>query len=1033
MSITRASIEKNRITITILAVVLLGGMMAYVNLPRAEDPGFIIRTAVVQTIFPGASPKRVEMLVTDKIEKAVQEIPELDFVSSQSRNGLSLIFVNIKEKYKKMRPIFDNLRRKVNKVKGDLPDGIIGPIVDDEFGDVFGIVFSITGEGYSYAELKEVADQVRDELLLIGDVAKVEIHGAQEERVFMEYNNARLAELGLTAGRLNNILVTENIIIPGGEVFTSDEQIAIEPSGNFRTLEDLKRTIIKLPGRKDLIYLGDIADIHRGYIDPPSRIMRANNTPCLGVAVSMREGGNIIALGTQVQAKLDYFHSTYPIGIEFDNIAFQPASVSTYVNNFVENLLQSVVIVTLVMLLFLGLRTGIIVAALIPMAMFGSLMLMQFLDIGLDMVSLASLIVSLGMLVDNAIVMSESIMVKMGRGKTRLDAAVESANELRIPLLVASLTTSAAFLPIFLAKSMVGEYTNSLFKVVTLTLLCSWILAITMIPMLCYYFLKIKETKQTEAYSSKTYRWYRASLSYLLRHRGLTLWAIVVIFFLVMGMGGYVQQKFFPDSDKAIGNIHLTFPKGTPITKTEAMVKKVDAFLERELLVKKGEDKEDGDREGVVSWASFIGYGGMRYVLAHTPEIATPSYSFILVNTTSDGYVPELKRRVEAFCIENFPDIDVKVKLIPTGPPVSAPISVRLKGRDQDKLFTIVEQVKEKLKSLKGSRNVTDDWGMRTKKIVVAINRARARGAGITNQDVAISLYTIFSGLQLSEFREDDKIIPITLRTALADRKDIGKLETMNVFSQMTGLSVPLKQIADIRLVWEPSQILRRDRLPTVTVSSELEAGLTAQEINLQLIPWLEELSGEWEIGYSFDVGGESEQAEKSNQSIMVQLPIAGFIIFLLIVLQFNSFRKTFIVLVTIPLGVIGVILGLLCTGSYFGFMTLLGVVSLAGIVINNAIVMLDRIRLEIEEHGLEPRRAIIEAAQLRFRPILLTTITTMGGLFPLWLGGGPMWEPMAIAIIFGLGFATVLTLGVVPVLYAKLFKVDYKGYTYPG
>ncbi|NIM15857.1 MAG: MMPL family transporter [Candidatus Aminicenantes bacterium] len=1024
MNITRQAIEKNRITITILVVLVLAGLQAYKNLPRAEDPGFTIRMAVVQTFYPGASPQRVEMLVTDKIEKAIQEMPELDFVTSQSRNGFSLIFVAFKQKYKHMRPIFDKLRRKVERVTPGLPEDIIGPIVDDEFGDVFGIIFTLTGEGYTYAELKDVADQVRNELLMVPDVAKVEIHGAQEERIFVEYNNARLTDLGISPYQLKMMLESRNIIIPGGEVFTDDEQIALEPSGNFESVEDLKRTIINIPGRKDLLYLGDIARVYRDYIDPPARIMRTSNVPCLGLAISMREGGNIITMGEAVKEKLDYLQSIYPIGIEFDTVAFQPDVVQKKVNEVVVSLLQSICIVTLVMLLFLGLRTGIVVATLIPMAMLSTLFLMRFLGIGMDQVSLSSLIIALGMLVDNAIVMSESIMVKIQNGSSRMDAAVESAKELRVPLLVASLTTSAAFLPIFLAKSGMGEYTGSIFKVVTLTLLCSWLLAITMTPMLCYMFIKIKSSKKqktgADQHSSPIYRKYRSFLSLALRHRGLTVLAVILIFFIVMTAGGFVPVMFMPPSDKAIVNIQLEFPRGTPIEKTKKMVKQIDAFIEKEL--KAGEGRE----EGFVNWASFIGYGGTRFVLTYTPKLASPEYAFILGNTTSAEVIPEIAAKLEAFCMEKFPDLSASVKPLELGVPVGKPVVVRVQGREMDRLFAIVDEVKAKMEEIQGTKNIEDDWGFRTKKLVVDINQARARKAGVSNQDVALSLYTILSGLKVTEFREKEKVIPITLRTVAADRKDIGKLETIDVYSQLTGRSVPLKQIGDIRLQWEPSQILRKNRLLTVAVSTDLQPGVTAAEVNSELVPWLKEKSKDWELGYSFEVGGESEEADKANQAIGEQLPIAGLIILLLLILQFNSFRKTFIILVTIPLGVIGVIIGLLITGSYFGFMTLLGVVSLAGIVINNAIVMLDRIRIEIEEEGLSPREAVIEAAQLRFRPILLTTATTIGGLLPLWFGSGPMWEPMAIGIIFGLLFGTLLTLVVVPVLYSLLFKVKY-------
>ncbi|MCP4221348.1 MAG: efflux RND transporter permease subunit [bacterium] len=1021
MNITRFSIEKNRITITVLLVLLLGGMMAYKNMPRAEDPGFIIRVAVVQTFFPGASPKRVEMLVTDKIEKTIQEIPELDKVTSQSRNGFSLIFATFKAEYKHMQPIFDKLRRKVDKARPDLPDGIKGPFVNDEFGDVYGIVATLTGEGYTYAELKKVADQVRDEFLMVDEAAKVEIHGAQEERVFVEYNNARLSELGISPYYLKNILESRNIIIPGGEIFTADEQIALEPSGNFESVEELKRTIIHLPNRKGLLYLEDIARVYRGYVDPPSKKMRASNVPCLGLAISMKEGGNIVKLGDKIREKMDYIRSIYPIGIEFDFVAFQPETVRVKVNDFVMNLAQSVFIVTIVMLIFLGLRTGLVVASLIPMAMVTTFMLMNIFNIGMDTVSLASLIVALGMLVDNAIVMSESIMVKMENGASRMDAAVDSATELKIPLLVSSMTTSAAFLPIFMAKSEVGEYTGALFKVVSLTLLASWVLAITMIPMLCFIFLKVKkkDSAADDAHSGPIYEYYRKFLHFLLKHRVLSMVSIVAVFIITMSLFGFVEQKFFPDSDKSVIKINLEFPKGAPLAKTEAMVKRVDAFIEKELKV----NKELKRTEGVTNWADFIGYGGTRFVLAHTPQLASPEYAFLLANATSSGIFGEVRDKLEAFCMKEYPDLSVSVKRLQSGPEVKKPVEVRIIGRDVDELFAIADKIKAKLKTFTGPRNIKDDWGLRTKKLVVDINQARARKAGVTSQDVALSLYTIFSGLKVTEFRENENVIPVTLRTVAGDRKDIGKLETIDVYAQMTGRSVPLKQIGDIKLVWEPSQILRKDRLLTATVSCELEPGITAASINAQIEPWLNEIKKDWALGYSYEMGGEMEKSGEANAAIGDQLPFAGFIIFLLIVMQFNSFRKTFIILVTIPLGLIGVVIGLVVMDSYFGFMTLLGVISLAGIVINNAIVLLDRIRIEEEENGRSPGEAIMEAALLRFRPILLTTATTMGGLFPLWFGGGPMWEPMAIGIIFGLGFATVLTLGIVPVLYAMLYK----------
>ncbi len=1023
MSITRAAIEKNRVTTAALLVIGVAGIGAYFSLPRAEDPGFIIRTAVVQTIFPGASPERVELLVTDKLEKAIEEMPEIDYLRSETKTGISVINVNIQPQYKDMRPIWDKLRRKVDRVVPDLPEGIIGPTVNDEFGDVFGTIITITGEGFTYAELKDVADDVRDDLLRIDEVAKVDIFGAQGEQVFVEYQNARLAELGLSPIQLQSILEARNIIIPGGSVTTGDERIALEPSGNFESVEELRRSVINLPGRRDLVYLEDIATIHRGYIDPPRSLARATGRPALALAISLREGGNILRLGEQVRALHQTLSARYPIGVDFDVVAFQPDYVDRKVSDFVGSVLQAIGIVVIVMLAFLGLRTGLVVSSLIPMAMVMALLLMSLLGIGLDQMSLASLIIALGMLVDNAIVMSESIMVQMAEGKSRLEAAVGSANELRIPLLTSSLTTAAAFLPIFLAKSNAGEYTAPIFKVVTITLLSSWILALTMIPLLCYRFLKVPARKSDDGYHSTFYTRYRAVLLWMLQHRGRTVAGVAVLFFLAMSAMRWVPNIFFPPGDRAMITGEIRLPTGSPIERTSSAIQAIEGFLGDSLMAT--------DAGGVVNWAAFIGEGAPRYILPYSPEPPTPDFAYLLINTTSREAVDSLALRLNRYVSDWLPDVTAKFRPVPLGPPVKWPIEIRLSGREPDRLFQIVEQIKAQVAATPGTKNVRDDWGRRTKKILVRVNQPRARRAGVSSRDVAISLQTVLSGFATTEYREGDKVIPVTMRSVQADREDLGKIEGLNVFAQATGRSVPLKQVADLEVSWQPAKIVRRDRVWTVAIQAELEPGLTATEVNAQLEPWLEQQHAAWGQGFQYAVGGEDEEAAKSQASIAAQMPIAALIIILLLVGQFNSFRRPAIILLTIPMGLIGVVIGLLLARSYFGFMTLLGVISLAGIVINNAIVLLDRIKLEIEQNGLDPRRAVVEAAQRRLRPILLTTATTVGGLLPLWLGGGPMWEPMAIAIIFGLIFATGLTLGLVPVLYALFFRVSFEGFRY--
>jgi multidrug efflux pump subunit AcrB len=1021
VSITRAAIEKNRITAVAVFFVLVGGLSTYSGMPRAEDPGFTVRVALVTTVFPGASPERVEQLVTDKIEKVVQEIPELDEVVSESRTGVSVIYVMIQNRYDDMEPIWTRLRRKIDRVVAQLPEGCFPPVVNDEFGDVFGTLLTVSGEDFSYAELKSVADEIREELLRLDDVAKVEIHGAQDERVFVEYNNARLAELGLSPGQLRQLLESQNIVIPGGVVHTAAEQITLEPSGAFDSVEDLRRTVITLPGSSELVYLEDLAAVRRGYIDPPRTKAFSSGAPSLLLAISLREGGNILTLGEGVRDVYRRAQATYPIGIDLDIISMQSEVVEHKVNDFVWNVLQAVGIVVLVMLLTLGVRTGLVVAALIPVAIVMSVFLMPLFGIGLNQMSLASLMVALGMLVDNAIVMSESIIVQMQSGKERLAAAVDSAKELRTPLLIASLTTAAAFLPFFLAESDAGEYTGLLFTVVTITLLSSWVLSLTMVPLLCVRFLRVDPKAKEERYDGPFYRRYRGLVLTMLRHRGLTLAATVVLFALALGAFRFVPNIFFPSSDRALIAGDLRMPTGTRIERTEAVVRELQRFADTELSAGMA------GSAGVVSSAAFVGQGGPRYVLPYAPPPPSPEIAFLMLNATSRAAVDELIPRLEAFSMESFPDLTANFAPPPLGPPVEAPVQIRISGRDVDRLFAITDQVRARLTAVEGTRNIVDDWGRRTKKLMVNVSQPRARRAGVSSWDIAVSLQTVLSGFETTEYREGDDVIPVVMRSVAADREDLGKIESLNVYSQATGRSVPLKQVADLEVVWQPAVIFRRARLRTVTVNAHVDPGVTALEVNRQIVPWLEDESRAWPLGYQWELGGEMEASVESQASIGEKLPIAFLIIILLLVGQFNSIRRPAIVLATIPLGLIGVVIGLLLLDSYFGFMTLLGVVSLAGIVINNAIVLLDRIRIEQEEFGRGPQAAIIEASQRRLRPILLTTATTVGGLIPLYLGGGPMYEPMAIAIMFGLLFATVLTLGFVPVMYSVLYRVSFR------
>jgi multidrug efflux pump subunit AcrB len=1028
MSLTSFALERRTVTGTFIVVLIFAGIGAYFDAPRQMDPGFIIRTAMITTYFPGASPERVEQLITDPIEKVVQEIPQLDWVNSESRTGVSVIYVNIREEFKEMRPIWDDLRRKVESVEPNLPEDIQGPFVDDEFGDVYPIMFSMVGDGYSYMELKDIADDLRDELLRFKAVAKVDIMGAQEERLFVEYDNAVLSRIGMTPQFLKDTLQQRNIIQPGGEIDVASETIALEPSGNFASVDELRRTVIRMPQTEDLVYLEDIVDIYRGYVDPPEALVRAEGEPALTLAVSMAEGGNLIELGKELQEFFRFIQEQYPWGVEFYQTYFQPTKVEQKVNDFVESVMQAVAIVLVVMLLTLGFRTGLVVATLVPVTMVITMWAMSIFGIQLDQMSLAALIIALGLLVDNAIVISESIMVRMAGGEDGVKAALGATKELRVPLLIASLTTSAAFLPIRLAESAVGEYTGVLFSVVTITLLVSWVLALTMIPVLCVRFLKPKPIE--EPFNSRFYRFYRRTILSILRHPIVSISVAVVGFFLGIQLFSLVPQIFFPTETSNFFVAEFTFPPGTSIRTTEAMIEDMDEFIETELFATE-------DQPGVTHWASFISTTPPRFTLGYNPNAPRPRFSETMLSTTNAEIVPELMERLETYVTERYPDVRPYVRPLGNGPPVNKPIEVRIGGKDIDRTFEIADSVKQWLNDRDDTRNVGDDWGPRVKKLVVAVDGDSARRAGVTNEDVATSLQTFLSGFETTKYREDDKTIPVVLRSLAEGRRNIERLSTLSVFSQ-DGSTVPLTQVATGELEWESSEILRRDLYSTITVDSDVVPGVTAFDVIAEMTPWLEEQKKEWGIGYRYEFGGEVEGSGDANASIAAKLPIAGMVILMLLVWQFNSLRKPTIVLATILFALVGVAIGLVLVdlvglpGGYFGFMTLLGIVSLAGIVINNGIVLIDRIEIEKDENGLAPPHAVIQAAQQRFRPIMLTTATTISSLIPLYLGGEGMWQPLAIAIMFGLAFSTMLTLGFVPLMYSLFYRVSFKDFVYP-
>ena len=1030
MNLTQFSIDKNRITLTVLTTIILMGLVLYQSLPRDSMPPYTVRVATIVTQFPGASPERVELLVTDKVEKVSQELPELKEVSSTSRTGLSVVTVTLKDEVQPedLQAVWDRLRRKLSSLEG-LPQNIFPFLDDDGIGEVYGVAIGLTSDGYSYAEMKDYADDMKDDLIKLESAAKVEIGGAQDERVFVEFDNAKLKEYGLSASKLQASIASTNILSSGGEINVEDERIILEPTGNFNSVDDIRKMLIPVGDGTQMVYLSDITKITKGYKEPSTQIVRVNSKNAISLHVNLKEGANIIALGEEINLVIDKWQSRLPVGLEITRLASMDTYIDFKIDAFIVNLLQSIVIVLIVMLLFLGLRSGLVIASLVPIVVITTLMIMGVIGIGLNQVTLAALIMALGMMVDNAIVVAETIMVKMEQGKSAKDAAIESCSELFTPLLISTLTTSAAFLAFYLAESSMGDIVGPIFVVISIALLSSWIMALTVITLFCYLFLKIiPKSEKKPSFIDKIINTLKVY------YKDLILWAlsnkwkvIIVIFasFFVSLLGfGKIPFVFFPDSDRNLITVDINLPQGTKIERTSDIVLAVENYIIDSLQV------TENRANGVLDWSSYIGKGPESYDQGYSPDEANSSYAHMLVNISDAIYNNDMINRIDNFCFNNFPDGEIKVGSLGSGGG-GTPIEIKVSGESPDELAKISESIKLKLSQTSGTKNVKDDWGPKSKKFVIDIDQNRAQLAGITSQDIATSLQTVLDGFTTGEYREDDKSIPIVMRSDVSQQQSLESLETLNIFSQNSGKSVPLLQVAKIVPQWQYSKIRRLDIKRTINVSSELKSDGNASFITSEMKPWLEEQVKLWPEDYSFSFGGDAENTAENMGAVLKYLPLSGFIILLLLIIQFNSIRKMAMVTLTIPLGIIGVVIGLLVFQQPFGFMPFLGVISLAGIVINNAIVLIDRI--EVEENTLKrsTQDAIIAACLQRFRPILLATFTTVLGLIPLYLSGGEMWEGMAISIMVGLLFGTVITLLFIPSFYSILFKVNYKKYKF--
>jgi multidrug efflux pump len=994
----------------LIALFTLGGFLAYLTLGRAEDPDFTIKTMIVSAEWPGATAREMELQVTDLLEKKLQEIPWLDYVQSYSKPGKSLIFVNLKD-YAPNKDVPDawyQVRKKLGDIRGDYPEGMIGPIFNDEFGDTYGTVLAFTGDGFSHAELKDVVDDVRQELLRIPDVAKVDLIGVQPEKIFIEISHRKLAILGIDPNIIVRTLQQQNSMNPAGSIETASDKIFMRVSGDLKTVDAVREIGIMANGRQ--FRLGDIARIYRAYADPPKPKFRYNQEDAIGLSISMTKGGDILRLGDELNAVIAKLSANLPVGIAIHQVSDQPKVVRHSVNEFMKTLAEAVTIVLAVSFLSLGMRTGLVVALSIPLVLAITFLVMLIVGIDLQRISLGALIIALGLLVDDAIISVEMMIVKMEQGMDRFQAATFAYTSTAFPMLTGTLVTAAAFMPVGFAKSSAGEYCFSIFAVVGIALLASWLVAVIFTPYLGFKLLpdiKLSENhSEAEVYQRGVYPRFRALVRGCLTHRWLVVITTLAVFAGSLFMFRFVEQQFFPFSNRPELLIDLWLPQGSSMQATERETRKAEALL-----------KDDPD---IVNFVSYVGAGSPRFYLPLDQQLEHDNFGEIVVLTQDLLARERVLARLRKVFDNDFTLLRARLNRLENGPPVGFPIQFRVSGRDIEKLRPIAEEVAAVMRANPHTQDVHLDWGEPSKVLYHEVDQFKARALGVSSQDISMSLHTLLSGLGITRYREDNKLIEVLGRAEPGERKNPALVEEINIQTR-NGKSVPLSQLVYTRAGFEDGIIWRRNRFPTITARSDIRDNAQAPDVAAQIEPLLAPIRAKLPDGYRIELGGAVESSEKAQASINAVMPLMLVTVVTLLMIQLHSVRKTVLVVLTAPLGMIGVTAFLLIFHIPFGFVATLGVIALSGMIMRNSVILVDQIEHDISA-GLAPVDAITEATVRRMRPILLTAAAAILAMIPL--SRSEFWGPMAITIMGGLLVATVLTLLFLPALYAAWFKI---------
>ncbi len=1013
MNLAKLALDNSRITISAIILIVVVGIGTYLTFPSAEDPTITIRNVSITATYPGMTADRVEELIAKPLEAAMREIAEIDEIKSTSTLGNVKLTIAIHDWIDQLEPVFQEIRNKAGDVKSELPEGTLGPVVNDEEGLTAVATVALWADGFSLAEMHDVARDTRDRLYTLTGVRKVQILGAQEERIYLETTPTRLAKLGVSPIEVFGALAQQNIIEPGGEIVADGRSILLEPSGNIGSVDEIRGVVFRIPDTDRVLRLDEVMTVRRDLIDPPELPSFFNDRPAIILSVSTLEGTNNVEFGNRLTALIDDIQQELPVGYVLEYATYQPGLIAAAVESAVSNVYQTLGIVLAVVLLFLGIRTGLIVGFFVPLTMLLGVIVMSLLGIELQRMSIAATIIALGLLVDNGIVVAEDIRTRLEHGAERVQAAIEAGRSLALPLLTSSLTTIFAFLPMLLIDGNSGEYVKSLAQVVIILLLGSWLLSMTVTPAMCGWFLKVPpSTSGTSGpgYDGRMYRFYRTVLGLILKWRLIAIGGLLVMLVLSIQLLGTVKTEFFPLGDRNQFLVYIDFEAGTDIRETQSELRKMTEWL--------------ADREAhpeVTSHVAYVGYGGPRFFLSLTPVDPAPHRAFVLVNLHTVDDVGPVIARVNAFLDAKLPGARTDAKRMWFGATEPGVVEIRLIGPDGDILAERGERLISAFHDIEGTIGIKQDWENKILKLIIDVDQTRARRAGVTSSDVASALNTTYSGKTISDYREGDKTIPIVLRGDDSLRFSLSGLQRVQVYSSGSDKFVALEQVAKVRGEWQFGRIQRRNQLRTLTVEAR-NPNLPAPKLLAAITPALGEL--DLPAGYRFEIGGEIEKQSEADGNLLGTLPLALAGIILLLVGQFNSFRKGGIVVATIPLIMIGGTLGLVVMNATYSFMALLGFFSLAGILINNGIVLIDRIQTE-EQAGREPLEAVVTACLARLRPILMTTLTTVLGLVPLIVFGGALFYGMASVIAYGLIVATLITLGFVPALYTLLFGIS--------